>query len=231
MDLRDADDVQLTLDETEAGVYAMGSYAQALLDEVDEAATHFVQNTAFPYTYTPQRLEDPTFPGDPNLASSRAADATPQGEAAADGTGEREPGSADTTGQIAGVAQVQSTIYDSAQSYFAALNDSALWINYNHRSGAVSVSSLRDFVMHLRPARLEAAPFDRPDRSSRANPALWRGRGVDPATSRPASPRRWRRMPTSTPTATTGASRMRRRGRTTSRRSTRSGPPCRSASP
>ena len=169
MDLRDADDVQLTLDETEAGVYAMGSYAQALLDEVDEAATHFVQNTAFPYTYTPQRLEDPTFPGDPNLASSRAADATPQGEAAADGTGEREPGSADTTGQIAGVAQVQSTIYDSAQSYFAALNDSALWINYNHRSGAVSVSSLRDFVMHLRPARLEAAPFDRPDRSSRAN--------------------------------------------------------------
>lgn len=166
MDLRDADDAQLTLDETETGVYAMGSYAQALLDEVDDAATYFVQNTAFPYTYTPQRLEDPAFPGDPNLAASREADALSQGaggEAAADGTGEAEAGA------IAGVAQVQSTIYDSAQSYFSSLNARAWWINYNHRSMSVSVSSLRDFVVNLRPAKLPAAPFDRPDRSSRAN--------------------------------------------------------------
>lgn len=166
MDLRDADDAQLTLDETETGAYAMGSYAQALLDEVDDAATYFVQNTAFPYTYTPQRLEDPAFPGDPNLAASREADALSQGtggEAAADGTGEAEAGA------IAGVAQVQSTIYDSAQSYFSSLNARAWWINYNHRSMSVSVSSLRDFVVNLRPAKLPAAPFDRPDRSSRAN--------------------------------------------------------------
>ena len=166
MDLRDADDAQLTLDETETGVYAMGSYAQALLDEVDDAATYFVQNTAFPYTYTPQRLEDPAFPGDPNLAASREADALSQGaggEAAADGTGEAEAGA------IEGVAQVQSTIYDSAQSYFSSLNARAWWINYNHRSMSVSVSSLRDFVVNLRPAKLPAAPFDRPDRSSRAN--------------------------------------------------------------
>ena len=70
---------------------------------------------------------------------------------------------------LAGVAQVQSTIYDSAQSYFSALNEDTWWINYNHRSSSVSVSSLRDFVMHLRPARLSASPFDQPDRSSRAN--------------------------------------------------------------
>ena len=173
MDLRDEDDVQLTLDETEAGVYAMGSYAESLLAEIDDAATHFVQNTPFPYTYTPQRLEAPTFPGDPNLATARLADtATPgaaEGEAAADGTGEREAGTADGSDALAGVAQVQSTIYDSAQSYFSALNEDTWWINYNHRSSSVSVSSLRDFVMHLRPARLSASPFDQPDRSSRAN--------------------------------------------------------------
>lgn len=173
MDLRDADDAQLTLDETEAGIYAMGSYAQALLAEVDEAATHFVQNTAFPYTYTPQRLEDPAFPGDPNLAATRALDSLAQGasdgEAAADGTGELAPGSTGAADAIEGVAQVQSTVYESAQSYFAALNEGAWWINYNHRSASVSVSSLRDFVMRLRPARLAASPFDRPDRSSRTN--------------------------------------------------------------
>ena len=190
MDLRDADDAQLTLDETEAGVYSMGSYASALLDVIDEAATHFVQNTSFPYAYTPQRLEDPTFPGDPNLAATREADAAMSAapaEAVADGTGQETVGEAaagdaetaeapaETPAQdpaqvtLTGVAQVQSTIYDTAQSYFAALNAQNWWINYNHRSGSVSVSSLRDFVLNLRPAALDASPFDHPDRSSQTN--------------------------------------------------------------
>lgn len=173
MDLRDDDDAQLTLDETETGVYAMGSYASALLDEVDEAATYFVQNTSFPYTYTPQRLEDPVFPGDPNLETTRAADALSQestsGEATADGTGEAEAGTTGDSSQVSGVAQVQSTIYDSAQSYFSSLNEDSWWINYNHRSTSVSISSLRDFVLNVRPAKLPVCPFDRPDRSSKAN--------------------------------------------------------------
>lgn len=187
MDLRDDSDEQLTLDETETGVFSMGSYAQALLDEVDEAATSFVQSTSFPYTYTPQRLEDPSFPGDPNLAATRAAEdaastsPTTSSTVPADGTGEGEAGGESSTGSrgdetaesaasgATGVAQVQSTIYDSAQNYFAALNQDSWWINYNHRSASVSVSSLRDFVLHVRPATLAASPFDRPDRSSRTN--------------------------------------------------------------
>lgn len=193
MDLRDADDAQLTLDETEAGSFSMGSYASALIDGIDEAATYFVQNTSFPYAYTPQRLEDPTFPGDPNLAATREADVAVTQvapEAVADGTGQEQvdapadaPADAEGTDAnadaapaedpaqttLAGVAQVQSTIYDSAQSYFAALNADNWWINYNHRSMSVAVSSLRDFVLHLRPAALDASPFDQPDRSSRTN--------------------------------------------------------------
>lgn len=175
MDLLDADDAQLTLDETEAGVYAMGSYAAALLGEIDDAATHFVQSTTFPYTYTPQRLDDPSFPGDPNLASTRAADAASQGVAGgqlvADGSGEAgsEDGAAAGQAGTLGVAQVQSTIYDTPQSYFASLNAGAWWINYNHRSSSVSVSSLRDFAVNLRPALLECSAFDRPDRSSKTN--------------------------------------------------------------
>ena len=197
MDLRADDDTQLTLDETEAGVFSMGSYASALIGVLDEAATYFVQNTTFPYTYTPQRLEEPTFPGDPNLAATRAADATTtpttSGSVPADGTGEGEAGevpgdtevinseetegeagaeTVETTSQVmmpAGVAQVQSTIYDSAQSYFAALNADSWWINYSHGSSSVSVSSLRDFALHMRPATLAASPFDLPDRSSKSN--------------------------------------------------------------
>lgn len=182
MDLRNDNDEQLTLDETEAGAYTMGSYASALLANVDDAASYFVQNTTFPYAYTPQHLDEPSFPGDPNLLATREADAatqSPTGDAQADGTGTDEAGSDATAEEtdatdaaeptVTGVAQVQSTIYDSAQNYFAALNDDYWWINYNHSSQGVSVSSLRDFSLHLRPAELSASPYDAPDRSSRVN--------------------------------------------------------------
>lgn len=170
MDLRDADDEQLTLDETEAGVFALGSYADALLGTIDEAASYFVQNTSFPYTYTPQRLDEPTFPGDPNLLATRASETASQtpasSGASADGTGETD---ADAAVTATGVAQVQSTIYDSAQNYFAALNADSWWINYSLKRQSVSVASLRDFSLHLRPAELSASPFDAPDRSSKTN--------------------------------------------------------------
>lgn len=200
MDLRLSDDTQLTLDVTDGDAYAQGSYADALLSVIDDSATFFVQNTAFPYTYTPQRLTEPSFPGDPNLAATRASEAaqapvatdadagaatgapdtgaTESGEAAPAATdGAVANGSAGTAAADAsadstlpsGLTQVQSTIYDSAQSYFAALNEDYVWINYNRSRQSVSVSSLRAFSEHLRPAERPASPYDLPDRSSRLN--------------------------------------------------------------
>ena len=197
MDLRNSDDEQLTLDEAEGGQYTMGSYADALLENIDEAATWFVQNTPFPYTYTPQHLDDPTFPGDPNLQATRAAasaaglsgavsaadtaSADAAASADADATGEADAaatadaaGAAETTTESAstlptGTTQVQSTIYDSATNYFAALNSDYWWINYNLKRETVKVQSMRDLATHVRPAELPCSPFDRPDRSAKTN--------------------------------------------------------------
>lgn len=212
MDLRGADDAQLTLDESEGAQFAMGSYADAIVDKLNDAATYFVQNTPFPYTYTPQKLEDPSFPGDPNLAATRAAaqasglgsavsapkdaevadagaaasdDASAaDGAAADDAAADADTGSdgsdgatspdADDSAPVAttlpqGTMQVQSTIYDTPTNYFAALNSDYWWINYNLKRETVTVQSLRDFVLHLRPAELACAPYDQPDRSSRTN--------------------------------------------------------------
>lgn len=200
MDFRNADDEQLTLDETEGSAYTMGSYATALLANLDDAATWFVQNTAFPYTYTPQRVDEPSFPGDPNLLAARAAEAAtstqnlvsvtvPQADdgsaattgtvttgAAADATAtatDATATTATTTTTVAttasGATQVQSTIYDSAQTYFSELNADYWWINYNLRKQSVSVQSLRDYALHLRGPKGKVAPFDQPDRSSKTN--------------------------------------------------------------
>lgn len=209
MDLRNEDDEQLTLEETDGSQFTMGTYADELLSLVNDAATHFVQNTPFPYTYTPQRLDDPTFPGDPNLLATRAAAQAAAGSgastsagksgteaegaaAAADATGEADAtasasASADasaqdsatvaatsasaaaTATQLSGTTQVQSTIYDTPTNYFAALNADNWWINYNLKRETVTVQSLRDLSLHVRPAELPCSPYDRPDRSSKVN--------------------------------------------------------------
>ena len=95
MDLRLSDDTQLTLDVTDGDAYAQGSYADALLSVIDDSATFFVQNTAFPYTYTPQRLTEPSFPGDPNLAATRASEAA-QAPVATDADAGAATGAPDT---------------------------------------------------------------------------------------------------------------------------------------
>lgn len=182
MDLRDPDDSQLTLDESEGGVYTLGSYAAELLSILDESATNFVSDATFPYTYTPQHIDDPSFPGDPNLATTRATEAAvaaakqgaqsaaagAQGDGGADATESADAPAASTT-LPAGTTQVQSTIYDTVQNYFAALNSDYWWINYNVSRQEVSISGLRDFSMHLCPAEQAVPAFDAVDRSSKTN--------------------------------------------------------------
>ncbi|SFX02038.1 subtype A tannase [Olsenella sp. kh2p3] len=185
MDLRDSDDSQLTLDESEGSVYTLGSYASQLLSILDESATNFVSDTTFPYTYTPQHMDDPSFPGDPNLATTRATEAAvaaakqeAQSSAATDAQGEgastdaassADAAATTTTTLPTGTTQVQSTIYDTVQNYFAALNSDYWWINYNVSRQTVSISSLRDFSTHLCPAELSVPAFDAADRSTKTN--------------------------------------------------------------
>lgn len=180
-DLRDDDDSQLTLDETEGSVYSLGSYTNKLVSLLNEAATNFVADTAFPYTYTPQRVDDPTFPGDPNLATTRATESAVAAQTTVDATTTSTDGSTtdatttDSTTETTtsalptGTTQVQSTIFDTVQNYFSALNYEHWWINYNVSRQTVSISSLRDFVTYMRPAGSEVPVFDALDRSTTVN--------------------------------------------------------------
>ena len=144
MDLRDGNDAQYTLDESEGSAYGLGSYATALLDLLNESAANFVQDTAFPYTYTPQHLDDPSFPGDPNLAASRASSQVittqplvqPQGQADQqapdDGSGTTDDGSttagaadATTTGDATADAAATESSTDTGADATATADASA----------------------------------------------------------------------------------------------------------
>lgn len=173
LDLRSSDDTALTLDETSGEIYTDGTYYVYLMGKIQDAAASFFSNTQFPYTYTPQRITTATFPGDPNLQKTGAGTST-----ADDVTDETSTGStatattADSTG-----TQVQSTVYNTASEYVSSLNQDDRWITYNQRRNTVRVSSMRDFVTHLKAASKPVTAFDAVDRSTTANQLF----GVDDA--------------------------------------------------
>jgi acetyl esterase/lipase len=167
MDLRDADDQPLELEETAGDLFAAGSYYGYLVDLVQDAASTFFANTQFPYTYTPQHLVNASFPGDPNLQSVGA------------GTQDVEAVTGDPSAQAAGVGasdvaadgkiSVQSVIYNKDTDYVNDLNSDAWWFTYNKRRALVQISSLGAFVQHLKKAAKGVGAFDSPERSTIEN--------------------------------------------------------------
>jgi len=70
---------------------------------------------------------------------------------------------------ISGVTTVQSTVYDSIESYVATLNGGTRWLTYNPRQQTADVTDLWDFVRVCRPATRGVAAYDSHDRSTEAN--------------------------------------------------------------
>ena len=167
MDLRDADDQPLVLEETAGELFAAGSYYAYLVGLVQDAASTFFANTQFPYTYTPQHLVNASFPGDQNLQSVGA------------GTQDVEAVTGDPSAQAAGVGSadasangktsVQSVIYNTDTDYVNDLNSDAWWFTYNQRRALVQISSLGEFVRHLKKAAKGVGAFDSLERSTIEN--------------------------------------------------------------
>lgn len=171
--LTDQSGADLTLDETMGEQYAAGTYYEHLLMLVQDAAADFLATTPFPYTYTPQYLVNAGFPGDPGFQSlgsgSDVLDVV-TGDASAQAAG-ANAGEGTTT--------VQSVVYATVADYVNALNGDAWWLTYNQSRGAVSITSLGDFVRHLKSAVKGVCAFDAVDRSTVENQLF----GVEDASS------------------------------------------------
>lgn len=155
--LVDAKGDPLTLDRIEDGSYADGSYYDGLVAMVGEAAGDFLRHTDFPYAAMPPVSRARFFPGNPDgVASSEAAEAESQeGEASAS--------------EVAGVRQVQATVYDTVESYVISLNGDNRWLTYNASRGEADVTGLWGFVSTCRPPAKDVCAYDRIDRSGPAN--------------------------------------------------------------
>lgn len=167
MDLRDADDQPLLLEETAGELFAAGSYYTYLVGLVQDAASTFFANTQFPYTYTPQHLVNANFPGDPNLQSVGAG--TQDVEAVTGDPSAQAAGVGTSDTAVDGKTSVQSVIYNADTDYVNDLNSDTWWFTYNQRRAMAQISSLGAFVRHLKKAAKGVGAFDSPERSTIEN--------------------------------------------------------------
>ena len=167
MDLRDEEDQALVLDETSGETFADGSYYAYMTNCIQDAANTFFSNTQFPYTYTPQHLVNTNFPGDPNLQSVGAA--ASDIEAVTGDASAQASGALNQEEKTEGKTSVQSVVYNSEDDYINDLNGDTLWLTYNQTRDTVRISSIGDFVRHLKVAAKDVGAFDAPDRSTVVN--------------------------------------------------------------
>lgn len=130
--LTDADGNALTLEASEVGIYAAGSYYGYLLGVVEQSLNNFLADTTFPYTPSSGSFGGGMRGGTPPSGEMPAGMTPPTGEATA------EAGSTTTT----------STTYETAQAYIDSLNATVQWVTYDAASNTATITSLADFVAY-----------------------------------------------------------------------------------
>ena len=176
--LCDADGQVLTLDETSGEVFADGSYYNHLIEVLQDSAAAFFEHTTFPYTYTPQYVINAGFPGDPSLESFGAG-GTDVDKVTGDASAQAAGVASGDAPQGEGVSQVESVVYATQNDYVNALNEDVWWLTLNESRATVRITSVGDFVRHLKRAVKDVCAFDMLDRSSVENQLF----GVDDAGS------------------------------------------------
>ena len=70
---------------------------------------------------------------------------------------------------VAGVRQIEATVYDTLESYITTLNGPSRWLTYNSNTGKVDVTGLWGFVRTCRLPSKDVCAYDQIDRSGLAN--------------------------------------------------------------
>ena len=197
--LKDASGNVLTLDKTDSGVYAAGSYYNYLMGVVETSLNNFLSDTTFPYTENSQTMASGNFGGGgaPSGATGSGTSGMPSdmsgmtgGPSGATGSGTSGMPS-DMSGMTGGPSGAtgsgtsgmpsggpggdtsgstsSGTTYDSAEDYIASLNSDTQWITYDSATNTASVSSMSAFVTHCKNATKDVGAFDSLSRSQAEN--------------------------------------------------------------
>ncbi len=113
----------LTLEASETGIYAAGSYYEYLLAVVQESLNNFLADTTFPYTPS---------------ASGFGRGGRPSGGTPPSGGLPNNNASGSTA----------STTYATVADYIASLNAEVAWVTYDAATNSATITSIADFVAY-----------------------------------------------------------------------------------
>lgn len=154
--LTDPDGNVLTLEKTDSGIYAAGSYYDLLKSVIEQSLNNFLFDTTFPYTKNtakgPGGMPGGGMPPgrpDANMPQAEQSNAMPAGD--------------NTSTKAA------STTYNTAQDYINSLNSDEQWITYNAESNTATISSVEAFVKHFKNASKNVGAFDGLNRGQAEN--------------------------------------------------------------
>ena len=165
--LKDKNGNALVLEKSSTGIYTAGSYDAYLKSTIEESLNNFLADTKFPYT--PAADGGPGgMPGGGMPPQGGPQDGTPG--MPSDGTqAANQPAGGPPAGN--GTAAPAVT-YQTVQDYIASLNKDAQWVTYNAATNTATISSVADFVTHLKTPSKSVAAFDSLTRAQAENDAF-----------------------------------------------------------
>ena len=150
LDLRDEDGNTLTLEQSEDGVYASGSYYDYVLGQIETSLNSFLEDTEFPYTPSNSMMADGGF-GPP------------------DGGAGGPPDDGGPMPWLSGDTETESVTYETPEDYIASLNESETWVEYDAETGKAHVTSIAAFARQQKNATKNVGAFDDLDRGQAEN--------------------------------------------------------------
>jgi len=151
----------LTLEPSDSGIYAAGSYYDYLLAVVNQSLNNFLADTTFPYT--PSAAGGGPMGGTPPEGGTLPEGMTlPAGDT---GGPTNDAAATDTSA----ASETASTTYETAQDYIDSLNATTEWVIYDAASNTATITSLADFATYAKTATKDVPAFDDLNRSQAEN--------------------------------------------------------------
>ena len=182
--LKNASGNELTLTESEDGVYQSGTYYEYLKGVVETSLNNFLEDTTFPYTVEtkrgPRGGERDQGGQKPEDKVAPQGDKAPKGDAAPDaGNGAPDFYARDGVDRNLATGGVTlSGTYETAQDYIDALNADGTWINYDSATNTATITSIADFTNACKRASKGIGAFDALDESQAENTLFGYGDGT-----------------------------------------------------
>ena len=149
--LKDENGNDLTLEQSEDGIYASGSYYDYVLGQIETSLNNFLEDTEFPYTPSNSMMADGGFGPPP------------------DGGAGSPPDDGGPMPWMSGDTDTESVTYETPEDYINSLNETENWVEYDAATGKAHVTSIAAFARQQKTASKSVGAFDNLSRGQAEN--------------------------------------------------------------